>query len=1609
MNMYTFDEINFRSHIGFSHEAYNEYSGIYNRLKESINVQTKVPVRHLSKKLDRQGSFIMLAPRKKLSCVDGLLFQNKSFREEIIEPQRVNRLKEIHKENLLLSSRSRRAVAVQRKISSMSQKHYKKNPSIRTDPDEDLRHNQSGYGEEFLLPRNSIFNDLDEITERSKIQESQFRTLKKKTKRIYDSLSDEEAPDEEIYEAYYVEPFSKLRLSYDLLLFILVFYSMFNVPYQLAFYINQPKLPESGFLVNLLIDIMFIFDIVLSFFTAYYDFEEKLVKFYYLMALHYIQTWFLIDFLSGIPINSILNIIVMKCPHCIYTEAIHTLYQSNSNVNYNLFKMLRLLKAFKVFSTNSFIDKIISSVKQTVHVAKTIRLITTLLIFSMLIHLFACLFIFFGFHTYPNWIVSLKLEPKDSFTIYIASLHFICTTVLSIGYGDILTYNITERLINGFLLVVGLLLYSWALSSLTAYLITDDQIVVEYRSKCIILEDIKLCYNDMSDELYSKIQRHLLYKLNSQKMDVNAVFNSLPIGLRNNLIIEMYKPIIDNFVFFKNYTSTDFIIQVILSFKPLLSLKGEKLLNDGDVLDEIIFVKKGKLILEFPLPIVVDNNNNTNNKFSQDNHVPSFTKSASYIGGSAQALGGLTLYESCGGRLTYAFQTMVSLKGALPLLKKTETRHYVLSDFDFHKIMDLPKKKDSSKKKEQTNLKIENKNQQYVKLIEIRQNEHFGDVLMFLTKRSPLRIRVRTKKAELFLLKKTDAVEISNAFPKIWKQIIKKSLVNMKQINRLINKTLKFFFIHYEGTKNFLGRSLISSYNNQTLGGSIIQENPMMSKKNKAALFKKLTPNKSASKTKITNKLLEEFDDIDTSNSELESIPDNYNLNSKIQSESSSSDDETDVQQKQKKKINKLLETFEEETLQQNMQKFIKQSIIYKNYEELFELKDEIKEKNNIVSGWKKAHSKGINKYNLFDKQMNPSNLYPKSKTNYLKTRKSSSSSSGSSIVPENNNNEDNETKNKSSISSSSSSDNNNKPFRSKTGMHKVAKTSLYKNGINGTPIVKSCKSSKFTYTELQNKQPSASIPDELVEKKVNQISYITPLNNNSSCALNNYESSDSRENVYSEFHSNEGELKDNLFVERPPLDSYDPFTNYEKCNFGINENFTEENNTYNFGNLINSFNNVCFLKQPTIGVYSKEALNIEVFNPANNNTFINKSNFDGTLRNNDIVKSEILSNNKPTIKPVTLGPNAPKCTFTFSRFNDKNNNNGNKNGLISKDDDFFEDSSSNSGSSVDTQKRSLVKINKPSVSITPLKGNFFQRNSTKFRISKKKTFSYEASSNFDRAKTLGLGGRDLQNNQFYSNIKQEMFPFNSNVSGTICDQKKSTRDLINRKNKYSNMSIISHKHQDDDKIDFKKKSSILLLNLSRSSDGNEKGKEDLEVEKIMGIGMTPSLSPNKQKCMFRNMLNSTLSNGHVTNPQVNESYKKKLFGLSPKFKKKNSIAKGGAPSNALERIASNIQENSTNLNEPREFYSNLFTQFLDSKNVNDNDNETEMKKLATFDRPLNIKEETEESEELEHTLVKNQSKVNDFTHSVINHYTLPEHHEKKNYKNLRRNKTIVI
>ena len=81
-------------------------------------------------------------------------------------------------------------------------------------------------------------------------------------------------------------------------------------------------------------------------------------------------------------------------------------------------------------------------------------------------------------------------------------------------------------------------------------------------------------------------------------------------------------------------------------------------------------------------------------------------------------------------------------------------------------------------------------NKKEIKIIDLRKKEHFGDILMILNEKSPLTVKVKSKKAELFLLEKTQAIEISNRYPNIWKRIVTKSLYNLNQIKHIIKKKI---------------------------------------------------------------------------------------------------------------------------------------------------------------------------------------------------------------------------------------------------------------------------------------------------------------------------------------------------------------------------------------------------------------------------------------------------------------------------------------------------------------------------------------------------------------------------------------------------------------------------------------------------------------------------------------------------------------------------------------------------------------------------------------------------------------------------------------------------
>ena len=93
--------------------------------------------------------------------------------------------------------------------------------------------------------------------------------------------------------------------------------------------------------------------------------------------------------------------------------------------------------------------------------------------------------------------------------------------------------------------------------------------------------------------------------------------------------------------------------------------------------------------------------------------------------------------------------------------------------------------------KEKTDETKEGNNFKYLKILDIRKNEHFGDVYLFLDQPAPLTLKVKSRKAKIFILKKKDALSINNIHHNIMNRIRQKSFRNLISIKKKTLHILK--------------------------------------------------------------------------------------------------------------------------------------------------------------------------------------------------------------------------------------------------------------------------------------------------------------------------------------------------------------------------------------------------------------------------------------------------------------------------------------------------------------------------------------------------------------------------------------------------------------------------------------------------------------------------------------------------------------------------------------------------------------------------------------------------------------------------------------------------
>ena len=556
--------------------------------------------------------------------------------------------------------------------------------------------------------------------------------------KVYDSLDDEELGDEEV-DNFFLDPHSFTVYFIDSIIFVCSFIELFYLPFFLGYkksFCREHLSFES--LLFYSIDFLYIIDLITGFFRAYYNFEEFLIRNNIDIIINYLKGWFIYDFFEAIPFYTIFNFNEKQCNKNI----IHYLDNVDMYNAYYSLLIVKILKIFKTFNHNKTMDKINDFLNNNDFFSNWNGVFFTLLVLLSLIHFFSCFLIYFGKIIYPGWITVNDIQNNSFSDIYVTAIYYLMTTLTTVGYGDISISTTYERIYQIILLLVGTCAYSWILTFISNYIKKMNEQYIDFENKVKILGEIRISYPLLKNELYEKIIRYLKYNKSENKYNVDYILDSLPLSLKNNVIIDMYKPIIKNFQFFKSFQNSDFFVKIVTSLKSVLSMKDDILIQEGDVIEDIIFIKKGVLSLEINIDLE-----------SPQESCEAHLNPKRFI---------QTLEPQ---------QTMKTGRGVNNSLAS--------SNINYSKHV-------SKKPNIKSNIKP-------MTIINLRKNEHYGDILMILNERSPLNVKVKSKKAELFFLQKTEATEISNKYPNIWKRIVRKSLYNMNQIKNLIKKKIIIF------------------------------------------------------------------------------------------------------------------------------------------------------------------------------------------------------------------------------------------------------------------------------------------------------------------------------------------------------------------------------------------------------------------------------------------------------------------------------------------------------------------------------------------------------------------------------------------------------------------------------------------------------------------------------------------------------------------------------------------------------------------------------------------------------------------------------------------------
>ncbi|KAG8368796.1 hypothetical protein BUALT_Bualt15G0084000 [Buddleja alternifolia] len=371
-------------------------------------------------------------------------------------------------------------------------------------------------------------------------------------------------------------PMDSRYRCWETVMVVLVAYSAWVCPYEIAFLGSKPSTPL--YIADNIVDIFFAVDIVLTFFVAYIDpTTQLLVRDSRKIAKRYLSTWFLMDVASTIPFETI--VFVFSGKH-------------HSSVSYSVLGMLRFWRLRRV---KSFFTRIEKDIRFSYFWVRCARLLFVTL---LQVHCAACLAYLLA-ELYPNegntWIGSAIPNFKETSLLirYISALYWSITTMTTVGYGDIHAVNALEMVFIIVYMFFNLGLTAYIIGNMTNLVVEGTRRTMEFRNSIEAASSF-VSRNRLPPRLKDQILAYMCLRFKAESLNQQQLIEQLPKTICKSIQQHLFLPTAEKVYLFKG-VSREILLFLVTDMKAEYIPPREDVIIQNETPDDVYIIVSGEV------------------------------------------------------------------------------------------------------------------------------------------------------------------------------------------------------------------------------------------------------------------------------------------------------------------------------------------------------------------------------------------------------------------------------------------------------------------------------------------------------------------------------------------------------------------------------------------------------------------------------------------------------------------------------------------------------------------------------------------------------------------------------------------------------------------------------------------------------------------------------------------------------------------------------------------------------------------------------------------------------------------------------------------------------